>query len=82
MVPECREEVRGADGVDRLDPLRPEWRPDEFYPEYRYQGDAVPDDILDWMDHREHLVDVWKSSCEEFQLKFRRQQRCLWYTYA
>jgi hypothetical protein len=76
MVPACREEVRGADDVRRLPMWRPEWTPDELYPEHKYQGDAVPSDILDWMDHCKHLVDVWKSSCEEFHSKFRRQDRC------
>jgi hypothetical protein len=72
MVPGCIAKVRDIDDYDGMS--IPD--ADEFHPEHRYQGDAVPEDILDWMDYRRYLVDVWKSSCEEFQTEFIREERC------
>jgi hypothetical protein len=74
MVPGCIAKAWVNDDYDDILPSR--LGADEFYPEHRYQSDAVPKDILDWMDYRKHLVDVWKSSCKEFQMKFEREWRC------
>jgi hypothetical protein len=74
MVPGCIADVEEAysssDGSDIE-------KPDELYPEIRYLTDRVPVDILDWMDHRKHLVDAWKSSYEEFHEEFARGESCL-----
>jgi hypothetical protein len=74
MVPGCIAKVRGIGDFDGL--LRWILDADKLYPEHRYQSDAVPENILDWMDYRKHLVDVWKSSSREFQMKFEREGRC------
>jgi hypothetical protein len=73
MIPGCIDKVRQRDMGFNL-PLP--WTSDELYPEHRYQPDTVPGDIRNWMDHRRHLVDAWKSSYEEFRQEFARQERC------
>jgi hypothetical protein len=74
MVPGCIAEVWGTGNFDSLLAWIPD--ADKLYPEHMYRDDAVPEDILDWMDYRQHLIDVWKSSCKEFQMKFVREESC------
>jgi hypothetical protein len=74
MVPGCIAEVWGTGNFDSLLAWIPD--ADKLYPEHMYRDDAVPEDILDWMDYRKHLIDVWKSCCKEFRQDFRRLERC------
>ena len=74
MVPRCIAYVEEAYSGSDESYIQ---KADELYPEIRYLTDTVPVDILDWMDHRKHLVDAWKSSYEEFHQEFARGESCL-----
>ena len=83
MVPRCPKKVtRYTESDDEVEDAYPSphrsrlWTPDELYPEIRYLTDTVPVDILDWMNHRKHLIVAWKSSYEEFHQEFRRGEAC------
>ena len=74
MIPGCDGHVEDAYSGSQGSYIE---KPDELYPEIRYLTDRVPVDILDWMDHRKHLVDAWKSSHEEFHQEFERGEACI-----